>query len=151
MFVDGACRKNNNAKGIGIAAAAVIIYINNKRCGEFARAIGNRTNNESEYEAALLGIMLCWAANLKDPIVYSDSTLVVNQVLGKYECKNPSLKPYLFSIQQIEKEYRFRIQHVPRNKVSEADTLVNLYLDTMLKCIPPAKQEALYKMPPPPI
>ncbi len=151
VYVDGGCRQIPGASGIGEAACGAVIYINKKRQGEFARGLGKRTSNEAEYEAVLCGIMLCWSANLKDPIIYSDSTLVVNQVLNKYECTSPSLKPYLFTIQQIQKEFRFRLQHVSRNGVSEADTLVNLFLDTLLREMPIGKAKQTVVVPPPPI
>lgn len=116
----------------GHGAAAVLIYKNKKLIGQYARALGRTHNNQAEYEAVLLAILLCWAAGLEDPIIYSDSNLVVNQIIGEWECKNDELIPLLLSVKEIQEVYRFRIQHVKRSVVSEADALVNQLLDNML-------------------
>lgn len=137
VFVDGASRgqgtrdENDNLVN-GHGAAAVLIYKNKKLIGQYARALGRTHNNQAEYEAVLIALMMCWAADLEDPIIYSDSNLVVNQISGKWDCKNEDLIPLLLSVQEIESVYRFRIQHVPRRFVAEADELVNELLDNML-------------------
>lgn len=136
-FVDGASRgqgtrdtDGNLVNGHG--AAAVLIYKNKKLIGQYARALGRTHNNQAEYEAVLIALMLCWAAGLEDPIIYSDSNLVVNQINGEWDCKNEDLIPLLLSVKEIQEEYRFRIHHVSRSIVTEADALVNRLLDNML-------------------
>lgn len=132
-FVDGASRGQGTGDGPGLAACAVVIYRNQKLVGQYARGLGRRSNNEAEYEAVLMAVLMCWAADLKDPIIYSDSTLVVNQVNGDWQCKNETLKPLLLSVNEIQEEFRFRIQHVPRRYVSEADYLANEFLDKLAR------------------
>lgn len=136
-FVDGASRGQGtrDAEGNlvnGHGAAAVLIYKNKKLIGQYARALGRTHNNQAEYEAVLIALMLCWAAGLEDPIIYSDSNLVVNQINGDWDCKNDDLIPLLLSVKEIQEVYRFRIQHVSRGVVAEADELVNKLLDDML-------------------
>ncbi len=136
-FVDGASRgqgtRDNEGNLVhGHGAAAVLIYKNKKLIGQYARALGRTHNNQAEYEAVLIALMLCWAAGLEDPIIYSDSNLVVNQINGEWDCKNEDLIPLLLSVREIQEVYRFRIRHVPRNLVTEADELVNKFLDDML-------------------
>lgn len=130
IFVDGASRGQGKEK-MGLAACALVIYKNQKLVGQYARGLGRRTNNEAEYEAVLHGLLMAWAADLKDPIIYSDSTLVVNQVNGDWQCKNEALLPLLLSVLEIKEEFRFRIMHVPRRYVSEADRLCNQFLDKL--------------------
>lgn len=133
-FVDGAARGQGSVEGDtnrGDGAAAVLIYQNRKLIGQYARGLGRRTNNEAEYEAVLLALILCWAANLTDPIIYSDSTVVVNQINKKWQCKSPDLQSLLASVKEIEEEFRFRVVHVKRNQVSEADRLANQMLDKL--------------------
>ena len=43
------------------------------------------SNNEAEYEALLAGLRLARDMNIKVLDIYSDSKLVVNQVLGEYQ------------------------------------------------------------------
>lgn len=147
VFVDGASRgqgtrdeEGNLVQGHG--AAAVLIYKNKKLIGQYARALGRTHNNQAEYEAVLIAVMMCWAAGLEDPIIYSDSNLIVNQVNGEWDCKNDDLLPLLLSVQEIQDVYRFRIKHVPRSYVAEADELVNKLLDNMLGAkIPKSKKQ----------
>lgn len=128
VYVDGASRGQGTGKP-GDAAAGCVIFANKKKVGQYARGLGPRTNNEAEYEAVLLGLLFCWAADLKDPVIYSDSLLVVNQVLGEWSCNAKALAPLLASIREIQDEFRFRIIHVPREEVNVADYLVNDFLD----------------------
>lgn len=131
LFVDGAARGQGQEK-MGVASCGIVIKKNGKTIGQYARGLGRRTNNEAEYEAVLHGVLMCWAADLQDPIIYSDSTLVVNQINGQWQCKNESLLPLLLSVLEIQEEFRFRIQHVPRKYVNEADRLANQFLDKLL-------------------
>jgi len=137
VYVDGASRgqgtrdeEGNLVHGHG--AAAVLIYRNRKLIGQYARALGRTHNNQSEYEAVLMALLMCWSAGLEDPVIYSDSNLIVNQINGEWDCKNEDLLPLLLSIQEIQEVYRFRVRHVPRSYVAEADELVNKLLDNML-------------------
>lgn len=128
VYVDGASRGQGTGK-VGDAAAACVILANKKVIGQYARGLGPRTNNEAEYEAVLLGLLLCWAADLRDPVIYSDSMLVVKQVTGQWDCRARALAPLLASIKEIQDEFRFRIVHVPRQEVGVADYLVKDFLD----------------------
>ncbi len=130
-YVDGASR-GQGVKPIGYGAIAVVIFRNHKKIGEFARALGQRTNNEAEYEAVFTAVMMCWAADLSDPLIYSDSQLVTNQVNGLWQVKQASLYPIWHSISQIAEVYHFRVRQVPRNHVSLADALANQVLDDVL-------------------
>lgn len=114
---------------MGDAACAVTVYRNKQRIGQFVRGLGKRTNNEAEYEAILLGLLVCWAGDLQDPVIYSDSLLAVNQITGRWECHAEALVPLLMSVQEIQDEFRFRLVHVPRLEVGDADLLVNEFLD----------------------
>lgn len=132
VYVDGAARGQGALPGVpGEAACGVVIYKNKKLVGQFARGLGRRSNNEAEYEAVLNALMMCWAADLVDPIIYSDSTLVVNQVNRKWQCKSETLLPYLLTIHDIEEVFRFRLRYVPRREVTQADQLANAFLDAL--------------------
>ena len=70
-------------------------------------------------------------ADLVDPIIYTDSAVVANQINGKWECKNRLLIPLLMTIEEIKLEYNFRIVQVPRAFVWEPDALANAFLDEL--------------------
>ena len=49
------------------------------------------TNNEAEYEALLIGMMMVQKMGGKTVKVYSDSKLVVGQVRGELETRDPRM------------------------------------------------------------
>lgn len=131
VFIDGACRNNGITGATKIAACAVIIYENRKEISRFARPLGERTNNQAEYEALIHALLMCSMASVVDPIIYSDSAVVVNQVTGIWKCHNQSLFPFWKTVQTIKDEYDFRLVHVPRHFVRLADKLCNECLDDL--------------------
>lgn len=133
VFVDGAARGQGVEGKRGHGACAIVIHENKKVIGRYARGLGLVTNNQAEYEAVIHALLMCWAADLEDPIIYSDSAVVVKQVTGEWKCHNDELLPLLYSIKEIQDDYRFRIVNVKRNAVSEADRLANDMLDQMLE------------------
>ena len=52
------------------------------------------TNNAAEYKALLVGLRLAKRICAERVRVFADSQLVVRQVSGEYEVKDPSLKAY---------------------------------------------------------
>ena len=58
--------------------------------------LGFKTSNkEAEYEARLVGLQLATAMGAQLVQVYSDSQLIVNQVLQQYEAREDSMVAYL--------------------------------------------------------
>lgn len=134
VFIDGAARGAGmgSKPSTGEAACAVIIYKNRKKIAEYARPLGERTNNQAEYEALIAALLICsMSTEILDPIIYCDSSVVVNQVGGKWECRNKDLVPLLMSVNIIKEVYRFKLEQVPRRLVREADALVNKCLDEL--------------------
>jgi ribonuclease HI len=130
VFCDGASR-GQGQKRFGEASCAAVVYKNRKKVAQFARGLGPRTNNEAEYEAVIAGLLICSMSDLIDPIIYTDSAVVANQISGKWKCKNNSLMPLLMTIEDIRSEYNFRVLQVPRSFVWEADALANTFLDEL--------------------
>lgn len=139
VYVDGASRgqgsinPDGSHEKFGHGAAAAMIYRNKKLIGQYARGLGKVPNNVAEYEAVILGLLMCWSANLERPIIYADSSIVVKQIKGEWNCKSDMLIPRLASIREIEEVYPFTIVHVPRSYVAEADKLANAFLNNMLE------------------
>ncbi|XP_057775222.1 uncharacterized protein LOC130994205 [Salvia miltiorrhiza] len=60
-------------------------------------------------------------------IVYGDSKLVVNQILGLYEVKKPELLPYVkYARKIIGWLGDVELEHIPRNENKQADALAKL-------------------------
>lgn len=132
VFCDGASRGQGQKK-IGEASCAAVVYKNKKKVAQFARGLGRRTNNEAEYEAVIAALLICSMSEFIDPIIYTDSAVVANQINGKWNCKNKSLLPLLMTVEDIKEEFKFRIVHVQRNFVWEPDFLCNEFLDSLEK------------------
>ena len=62
------------------------------------------TNNAAEYEALLTRLKLAVEVRVKHLKVYSDSQLVVNQVKGTYQVKEPSIIKYMQKAKQLLKK-----------------------------------------------
>ncbi|XP_023877204.1 uncharacterized protein LOC111989644 [Quercus suber] len=58
------------------------------------------SNNEVEYEAFLAGLRTVSSLGAQEVEVYSDSRLVVNQVHGSFETRDPWMKAYLGRVKQ---------------------------------------------------
>lgn len=130
VFCDGASRGQGQKK-FGEASCAAVVYKNKKKIAQFARGLGRRTNNEAEYEAVIAGLLICSLSDLIDPIIYTDSAVVANQINEKWKCKNASLMPLLMTVQEIRSEYKFRVVQVPRSFVWEPDMLANEFLNQL--------------------
>ena len=55
------------------------------------------TNNQAEYQALLKGIRLLQEIGADAVEIFGDSMLVVNQLIGIYECKDDVIK-YMLSL-----------------------------------------------------
>ena len=64
----------------------------------------NATNNATEYEALLTGLKLAIEVKAEHLKIYSDSQLVVNQVKGTYQVKEPSIIKYVQKAKQLLKK-----------------------------------------------
>ena len=131
IFVDGASR-GQGVKGVEArAACAFVAYEKRRRIAQFARTLGPRSNNEAEYEALIMALLAARSGGYTDPIVYSDSKLVVMQVNGEWKCNNKNLVPLLHSVRILQEDYRFKLVQVDRSFVHEADHLANVCLDNL--------------------
>lgn len=122
---DGCSKGNPGPAGIG----AVISKLGSEEwCG--CQFIGNRTNNQSEYSALILGLKEALSRNIKQLQVYGDSLLVINQVTGQFKVKNVLLQDlYKEAMSLIAKFDYIVFNHVYREFNKRADQLSNLALE----------------------
>jgi ribonuclease HI len=125
LHFDGCSKGNPGPAGIG----AVISKLGKEEwCG--CQFIGNKTNNQSEYSALILGLKEAISRNIKQLQVYGDSLLVINQVTGKFNVKNVQLQElYKEAINLIGKFDYIVFNHVYREFNKRADQLSNLALE----------------------
>src|SRR5688500_17863614 len=88
VYIDGAARNNPGPSGSGIC-----IKRGNEIVFEQGFFIGNRTNNQAEYFALLISIFFIKQYHKKNELVliYSDSQLLVRQMLGVYKVRDTFL------------------------------------------------------------
>nr|XP_027126777.1 uncharacterized protein LOC113742942 [Coffea arabica] len=85
------------------------------------------SNNEAEYEAVIAGLQLARKLGATHILVYSDSQLVVCQILGEYEAKEEVMQRYLSKVLQLVAYFEsFEIQRIPRSQNRRADALSRL-------------------------
>ena len=95
VFKDGA--SNASWAGVGI----VVITLEGIKLEHSFRLGFKAFNNEAEYEALLAGLRVVSNLGAKEVEIYLDSRLVVKQVQGSFETKNPPMMKYLQLVKQI--------------------------------------------------
>ena len=60
------------------------------------------TNNEAEYEALLVGMTMIQKLGGKTVEFFSDSRLVVGQVQGELEARDPRMQEYLNQVRHLQ-------------------------------------------------
>ena len=130
IYADGASRGNPGPAAIG----AVIKDEKQKELVKLSQYIGERTNNQAEYQAAIAGLKE--AARLKAATVtlYIDSELVAKQLDGSYRVKNLFLFPLYKEAAELCKQFAsLSIVHVGHDGNTEAHALAKAALDKLKK------------------
>jgi len=118
LFFDGSmCDRR---AGIGI----VLISPRGKKYEFSLPIIVTSTNNQAEYQALIKGLELLKEVHVDAVEIFGDSMLVINQLVGKYECRSKVLIAYYERCVQLLKEFRnFQLEHIPRLHNEEANRL----------------------------
>ncbi len=128
IYSDGGARGNPGP------AAAAFVALNER--GETLKTdaifIGDRTNNQAEYEALLLALSFALEGGFKEVVCHLDSELVAKQLNGSYSVKNPMLQQLYGKVQALKPRFsslsfiNVRREHP---QIQRADELVNITLD----------------------
>jgi ribonuclease HI len=82
------------------------------------------TNNQTEYQALLFGLIMLRSMRVKHVEAYGDSLLVVQQVAVEFQCLEGSLRACLDACLDIIGSFaEFQIRHVPRHENQKANML----------------------------
>ncbi|MFZ2803744.1 MAG: ribonuclease HI family protein [Patescibacteria group bacterium] len=124
---DGGARGNPGPAGIGV----VISDEHGKVLEEHAKYLGVTTNNQAEYQAAILGLKRAVALGATSAEVVSDSLLMISQANGDYKVKNPDIGRRFLELKNLETELGGRVtyRHVRREMNKHADKLSNDAMD----------------------
>jgi ribonuclease HI len=127
LFFDGASRGNPGPAGAG---ALIRRDADSRVVFEIAEYLGDdKTNNEAEYIALVGGLRKAAELGIRNLAVKGDSTLVVNQVNGRWKVKTEHLRPMRDEARRlIDGNFRgsMALSHVRREHNSEADSLANV-------------------------
>ena len=87
------------------------------------------SNNEAEYEALLAGLRAVMDLGAREVKVYSDSRLVVNQVQGSFEARDPRMMEYLRLVRQVMNQFlKAKVVQVAKGQNRHVDSLATLAL-----------------------
>ena len=82
------------------------------------------SNNESEYEALIVGVELALAVGADSFLVLSDSQVVVGQINAEFESREPRMTKYAFlAKQKLNTLTTWKLRHIPRDHNERADAL----------------------------
>jgi ribonuclease HI len=121
IYVDG----SSNIKGSG---AGILIENNQGVAVEYSLKFEFPTSiNQAEYEACLAGIRVAKELGAAVVTLCSDSQLVVSQINGDYQAKEPLMQKYFTLVRENLVGFSmFEIKHVPRSENSRRDLLSKL-------------------------
>ena len=121
LYIDGASDLHSKTAGIG-----GVIYNSDKELFSFSEYLHDSTNNEAEYKALIAGLKYLLEFKLLNPIIFSDSELIVKQVNGEYKVKNERMKIlHSEAISLLGNFESWRLTHILREKNKVADKLAN--------------------------
>ncbi len=127
VHTDGGARGNPGPAAIGVV-------INHPTEGKttFGTYLGYTTNNIAEYTAVIEALRhLISHYKSDDVIFFLDSELVQKQLSGAYRIKDPKLKLLARRVFALLDQWTgsYSFVHIPREKNTEADEIVNTVLD----------------------
>lgn len=132
IYTDGGSRGNPGPAGVGV----VISLGKGDILKRYSKDIGERTNNEAEYEAvifALSKVKQLFGKEKSKEIeieINMDSQLVARQLNGEYRINEEKLFPLFIKIWNLKMDFgKISFLEIPREKNKEADRLANEAMD----------------------
>lgn len=132
VYTDGGARGNPGPAALGY----VIKNEKGKTLKEHGEYIGEKTNNEAEYKAAIFAlkkIKALWGkekAKKAEVQIFSDSQLVVRQFNRQYKVENANMQKFFLELWNLTIDFgSVTFTEIPREENKEADKMVNQALD----------------------
>jgi len=132
IYTDGGSRGNPGLAGIGI----VICDEKGKTIKKYGEAIGEKTNNEAEYQAVIFALKKVKALYGKEKAkeasieIRLDSELVAKHLRHEYKIEESNIQPLFLKAWNLMLDFgSIKFTHINRENNKEADKLVNQTLD----------------------
>lgn len=132
IHTDGGSRSNPGPAAIGV----VISNEKGQVLKKFGEYLGQATNNEAEYKAAIFAlkkIKSLWGkenAKKSGVDMFVDSELLVKQMRGEYKIEHSNIQSLFLELWNLKIDFKKVVfRAIPREKNKEADRLVNEALD----------------------
>jgi ribonuclease HI len=120
-YVDGGSLGNPGPAGVG-----VVIEGSGQGRITIGKWIGRQDNNVAEYLALLEALQCALELNACRLHVYSDSEVVVRQMMGHYDCRSPRLYSLHWVCRKLARSLQFSISHIRREHNAEANRLASV-------------------------
>ena len=121
VYVDGAANHQGSRVGLVLVSPEKITIEKSLRLGFSA------INNETKYEALLMGMAMVQKMGGKVVEMFSDLRLVVGQVKGELEAWDAKMQEYLGQVRRIQTKFEFfDLSYIPRSGNTHADSLATL-------------------------
>lgn len=122
-FTDGRAEPNP-----GLGTYGYVIYEDGRRIHSEHGVAGREvTNNFAEYFCLVKALEFLEPRRDDEIVVFSDSTLLVNQMEGKWKFKGGNYGEMYLKAKEMAGEFsRIRFWWIPREKNREADELTNI-------------------------
>lgn len=123
-WIDGAARGNPGDAGFGV------LFESAGETESLIGYLGKTTNNVAEYSGLIAALTLAIRKGMQRLEVFSDSQLLVRQMLGEYRVKAAHLKPLFLQASTLRRRIpHVELRHVGREDNSHADGLANQAVD----------------------
>jgi ribonuclease HI len=113
---------------------AVIADSQGRTVKELKYFLGVASNNDAEYQAAILALEKALELGAKRVALHLDSELVVRQLKGEYRVREPHLRDlHRKASEALNRFSRYSILHISREENRRADQLANEAIDQKIK------------------
>lgn len=124
---DGGSRGNPGTAGYG---AVVLDAETGAVLAERAKGLGVTTNNVAEYSGLIAGLQAAQELGARQVDVRMDSKLVIEQCSGRWQVKQPHLKPLVAKATGLLRSFsQTSLTWIPRAENKSADALANAAMD----------------------
>lgn len=130
IYTDGGARGNPGPAALGVA----MYDDTGKLFKKFGKYLGEKTNNEAEYEAIIAALEEALKLNVEQVEMRMDSELAMRQLNSIYRVKNHRLQELVLKVRNLETKFKkVSFKHVRREQNQLADKMVNEAIDNQVK------------------